>query len=239
MKKMSWLGVLGLLVCTVSAEEVKQDGPLITVDVRFIATTGTNGLEGVDVFSTKDLPKHMEQATLRVVARSGQQGSSKIATEYIYPKDFELHFGSIPIPGEPKAIVEPQNFVMQEVGFFVDATPTWNPEDDTIDLDITPAIVGEPTWHGFIYVDEQGKRLLTEDGWIIELPMERPHFPMLKVSRKLKLQDGAHTVFGGFKDETGALSVFERVKDEAGTKKRTFYFVVKATVIKPLAHPEW
>ena len=240
MKTMSWLGVLGLAVCTAFAEEVKQDEPPIAVEVRFIEATGKNGLKGVDVFSDKKLPKHVNHlATLRVVAKSGQQVSNKIVTdECIYPKDYALRFSSgKPEPGYHQAIVEPLNFVMQEVGAFLDVTPTWNPKDNTIDLDFTPAIVEEPTWHAHVYVDEQGKKLRTEDGrGTIELPMERPHFPVLKVSTKLKLQDGVHAVFGGIQ-EVGAASPkggFKRIPDK---EKRTFYFVIKATVL-PFEHLE-
>ena len=220
MKTMSWLAVFGLAVCTTFAEEVKQDEPAIAVDVSFIQVTGKKGLKGVDIFS----PKH---PTLRVVTKSGQQGINKIVKECIYPTDFALHFhSSSDSPENSKATVEPLNFTMQEVGYFVDVTPTWNSEDNTIDLNIAPSIVGEPTWHGHGYVDEQGKRLTTDDGKrFLELPFERPHFPVLKVSTKLKLQDGAHTIYGGFQE------VF-------GTKKSTFYFIVKASVVKPPEQPK-
>ena len=225
MKKISWLCVFGLAVCTSFAEEVKQDEPTIEVEVRFLVVTGKNGLKGVDVLSTNKLPKHVDHlSTRRVVTKSGLHGSSKVATEYIYPTEFGLQFPSG--SGRPGKMVEPLNFTMQEVGAFVDVTPTWNPEDNTIVLDITPSIVGEPTWHGHIYVDEQGKALIDDDGKSsIVLPFERPHFPVLKVSTKLKLQDGVHTIFGGFQELTGK-------------KKRTYYFVIKAAVVKTPEQPK-
>ncbi|MCL1920005.1 MAG: hypothetical protein FWG50_02840 [Kiritimatiellaeota bacterium] len=240
MNTMRWLGVLGFAVCAASAEEVRQDGPLIEVEVRFLEVTGSKGLKGVDVLSTNKLPKHVNSVSIqRVVTKSGRQGSSKIATEYIYPKDFRLWFfsGSDRPEGHP-AVVEPQNFTLQEVGVFVDATPTWNPEDNTIDLDITPSVVKEPTWHGHNYVDEQGKRLTTDDGKFLELPMERPYFPTVKFSTKLKLKDGIHTVVGGVQEDyyySESEKVSTKVPDE---KKRAFYFVIKASVVKPPEHPE-
>jgi len=214
MKTMSWLSVCGLAVCTAFAEEVKQDEPTIAVEVRFIETTSGKGLKGVDVFS----PKHLySNAVLRVETKSGQKGSSKIATEYIYPTDYTIAFTNNSSMGP--IIVVPNDYITQEVGTFVDVTPTWNPEDNTIDLDITPCIVEVPVWHGSRYVDEKGE-CIRDGKYFIELPMERPHFPMLKVSTKLKLQDGAHTIFGGF-------------RNVSGDKKRIFYFVIKASVIKP------
>jgi hypothetical protein len=58
-----------------------------------------------------------------------------------------------------------------------------------------------------------------------ELPFERPVFPKLKVSTKLNVPDGGHAVFGGFQD--------------LSERKKIWYFVIKASVIKPLEHPEW
>ena len=120
---------------------------------------------------------------------------------------------------------------MQEVGVFLDVTPTWNREDGTIDLDITPAIVETPIWHGHVYVDEQGKKLRTKDGGILEVPMERPYFPTLRVSTKLKVQDGVHTVFGGIQELE--VSSGERFKEAPDKEKRTYYFVIKATTVLP------
>jgi hypothetical protein len=223
MKTISVLSVCGLAVCTAFAEEAKQDEPTIAVEVRFIMTTNGKGLKGVDVFS----PKHLySNSVLRVETKSGQRGTNKCVQEYIYPKDFNLMFSTNKLDNIKATaefvfgpIVEPIDFITQEVGTFVDVTPTWNPEDNTIDLDITPSIVEVPVWHGSRYVDANTGEAIRDGKWYIELPMERPHFPVLKVSTKRKLQDGDHTIFGGF-------------RDVSGTKKRIFYFVIKASVVK-------
>jgi len=212
MKTSVWLCALGMAGCAAFAEDVKQDdGPLIAVEVR-VVNTDEKGLNGADIFS-------YACDKLRVVTPSGQPASTNITTEYLYPEKFELIFSTAEGRAktkEPPAIVMPENFNMEKVGLLMDATPTWNPQDKTIDLDVVTSIVNEPTWYQFEGVDENGKAI--KDGkYFVALPMECPLFPKLKVSKKVKLQDGAHIVYGGFKDVP---------------KKCIWYFVIKASVVK-------
>jgi len=231
MKSVSWLCAFGLAVCTAFAEEVKKDGPMIEVVVRFIEVEGGKELKDVNLL-WGDREDWDLLAAPQVLTKSGEQATLKITTEYIYPTNYTVRVPPNDLPGAQKAIlITPQNFIKQEAGVTVDITPIWNPDDKTIDLDITPAILSGPIWHEFEYVDEQRRDVLMQNGEKFVIPLDDadegrpkihnvllPVFPTFKVTGKLKLQDGVQTVFGGFRDVTNP-------------RKRTLYFLVTAFVL--------
>ena len=96
----------------------------------------------------------------KVVTKSGENAVIKVVTEYIYPQDYDVQLqssgsssgGSNSSGGSSAilAVVEPQNFTMREVGVILDVTPTYSEANGgTIDLELKPQVVDEPTWHNY------------------------------------------------------------------------------------------
>ncbi|MBR2839544.1 MAG: hypothetical protein IKE55_12215 [Kiritimatiellae bacterium] len=95
----------------------------------------------------------------KVVTKSGENAVIKIVTEYIYPQDYDVQLQSSSSSGSSGsggsssailAVVEPQNFTMREVGVILDVTPTYSEANGgTIDLELKPSVVEEPTWHDY------------------------------------------------------------------------------------------
>ena len=96
----------------------------------------------------------------KVVTKSGENAVIKVVTEYIYPQDYDVQLqsssssssGSGSGGGQSAilAVVEPQNFTMREVGVILDVTPTYSEANGgTIDLELKPQVVDEPTWHNY------------------------------------------------------------------------------------------
>ncbi len=96
----------------------------------------------------------------KVVTKSGEQAVIKVVTEYIYPTDYDVQLQSSSSGSSGSssgssqsailAVVEPQNFTMREVGVILDVTPTYSEANGgTIDLELKPAVVDEPTWHNY------------------------------------------------------------------------------------------
>ncbi len=97
----------------------------------------------------------------KVVTKSGENAVIKVVTEYIYPQDYDVQLqssggssggGSSSSGGSSAilAVVEPQNFTMREVGVILDVTPTYSEANGgTIDLELKPSVVDEPTWHNY------------------------------------------------------------------------------------------
>ena len=95
----------------------------------------------------------------KVVTKSGENAVIKIVTEYIYPQDYDVQLQSSSSSSSSGgggsssailAVVEPQNFTMREVGVILDVTPTYSEANGgTIDLELKPSVVEEPTWHDY------------------------------------------------------------------------------------------
>ena len=96
----------------------------------------------------------------KVVTKSGENAVIKVVTEYIYPQDYDVQLQSSSSgssggsSGNSQsailAVVEPQNFTMREVGVILDVTPTYSEANGgTIDLELKPQVVDEPTWHNY------------------------------------------------------------------------------------------
>ena len=95
----------------------------------------------------------------KVVTKSGENAVIKVVTEYIYPQDYDVQLQSSSSSsggGQGRsnsavlAIVEPQNFTMREVGVILDVTPTYSEANGgTIDLELKPQVVDEPTWKNY------------------------------------------------------------------------------------------
>ena len=96
----------------------------------------------------------------KIVTKSGENAVIKVVTESIYPQDYDVQLQSSSSSGSSGgsggsssailAVVEPQNFTMREVGVILDVTPTYSEANGgTIDLELKPSVVDEPTWHNY------------------------------------------------------------------------------------------
>ncbi|MBQ3288980.1 MAG: hypothetical protein IJH50_06175 [Kiritimatiellae bacterium] len=95
----------------------------------------------------------------KVVTKSGENAVIKVVTEYIYPQDYDVQLQSSSSSSSSGgggsssailAVVEPQNFTMREVGVILDVTPTYSEANGgTIDLELKPQVVQEPTWRNY------------------------------------------------------------------------------------------
>ena len=178
----------------------------------------------------------------RVVAKNGQEAVMKVVTEYIYPTEYDVEIseqddssssnyggggnslvGGIslpPLPSDPIATVEPQNFEMREVGTILQVVPEVSPEGQMINLTLNPQVVSEPTWKNYgtqipthVYKSTSsilGDILSSADllGILKTMPalpaveyytlnMEQPFFSVRSVNTQLSVYNGATVVIGG------------------------------------------
>lgn len=96
----------------------------------------------------------------KVVTKSGEEAVIKVVTEYIYPQDYDVQLQSSQTSGGGGgsgsssscilAVVEPQNFTMREQGVILNVRPTYSEANGgTIDLELKPEVVDEPTWQDY------------------------------------------------------------------------------------------
>ena len=120
----------------------------------------------------------------KVVTKSGENAVIKVVTEYIYPQDYDVQLqssggssggGSSSSGGSSAilAVVEPQNFQMREVGVILDVTPTYSEANGgTIDLELKPSVVDEPTWHNYgMKIPFSGNSSLQSFDGLAEIPL--------------------------------------------------------------------
>jgi len=134
-------------------------------------------------------------AASKIATQSGQQAVIKDVAEYIYPTAYNV--SEIATTNGAKVtqtvIVEPQNFVMREVGFVLDVTPTFEYQSgyEIIDICLTPSIVDEPEWrdYGNSYLDSRGR-----ERWY---RIEQPLFPVYSFATTIQLPSGGTALIGG------------------------------------------
>ena len=92
----------------------------------------------------------------KVLTRPGEEAVMKVVTEYIYPTDYDVQMQSSRssdynggTQSAILAVVEPQSFVMREVGVILQATPTLTDDGNLIDLTLDARVVDEPTWKNY------------------------------------------------------------------------------------------
>ena len=92
----------------------------------------------------------------KVLTRPGEEAVMKVVTEFIYPTDYDVQLQSSRSGGYGEssqsailAVVEPQSFVMREVGVILQATPTLTDDGNLIDLKLRADVVDEPTWKNY------------------------------------------------------------------------------------------
>jgi hypothetical protein len=118
-------------------------------------------------------------------ARFGEQDVKKYVTEYHYPTKYDVVV--VETNGVYKAVVEPRDWTMREVGIICKGTPTF--VDGKIDLDFDFELVDEPSWTNY------GGTMTASDGTKSDLEMEQPTFPVKSVKRRLLLVPGEATKF--------------------------------------------
>ena len=118
-------------------------------------------------------------------ARFGEQDVKKYVTEYHYPTKYDVVV--VETNGVYKAVVEPRDWTMREVGIICKGTPTL--VDGKIDLDFDFELVDEPSWTNY------GGTMTASDGTKSDLEMEQPTFPVKSVKRRLLLVPGEATKF--------------------------------------------
>ena len=163
----------------------------------------------------------------KVVTKSGQEATIKVVTIYRYPTDYDVTIQSASSSsgsgynsystGSSKILpmVEPQNFETQEVGVILTCTPDVSAEGQMINLQLTPKVIGEPTWKDYgmkvpmasvvdqkpivdqltgaiTYPDTTG----TDMEWYT-VPMEQAFFTERSIDTHVSIYNGATIVMGG------------------------------------------
>ena len=94
----------------------------------------------------------------KVLTCPSQEATMKVVTEYIYPTDYQVQLESSRGGGSSQygssqssilAVVQPQNFVMREVGVILTVTPNLTDDGNVVDLEIKADVVDEPTWKNY------------------------------------------------------------------------------------------
>lgn len=132
----------------------------------------------------------------KVTTKSGNEATIKVVTEYIYPTEFEIKsLSNLGGGGDSQIILpegvspfaaEPSIFETREVGVILSVLPEVSTEGQMINLNMTPKVVSEPTWHdyGLMFGD-------------IRVPMEQPFFHTRSVNTSISIYNGATVVMGG------------------------------------------
>lgn len=127
----------------------------------------------------------------KVLTRWGEEAMLKTVTEYTYPTDFDVQSGEYMrcsntlsrVDSFGIATVEPQSFIMREVGLILDITPQLKERDGgrTVDLILQSQIVDPPEWSDF------GMQLPNPNGGTYALPMKQPNFPVCSIDTRLSV----------------------------------------------------
>ena len=165
--------------------------------------------------SRRDL---VENKVCRVTTRSGEEAVFKNVSECIYPTDYDVQMSSYAPSGSNDwvrtgeygfATVEPQSFMMREVGSILLVTPTLTDDGPVIDLELNMQVVAPPEWMDY------GMQLPSANGGSYALPMKPPFFPVASSDTKLSVTPGETVLVGsrvsqGKADETEFIFVRTR-----------------------------
>ena len=170
----------------------------------------------------------------KVVTKSGQEATIKVVTIYRYPTDYDVtiqsssggsssssyYGGGNSSSGKILPMVEPQNFEQQEVGVILTCTPDVSAEGQMINLQLTPKVIGEPTWRDYgmkvpmaavlpesAYGSTQIINGIAQfvpntdsngnDMEWFTVPMEQPFFTERSIDTHVSIYNGATIVMGG------------------------------------------
>jgi hypothetical protein len=171
--------------------------------------------------SRRDL---VENKVCRATTRPGEEVVFKDVAEYIYPTDYDVQMSSYAPSGSNDwvrtgehgfAVVEPQSFVMREVGSILQVTPILSDDGQVVDLEMDAHIVAPPEWMDY------GMQLPSANGRSYALPMKQPFFPVASSDTKLTVVPGETVlagsgVFQGKTDESEFVFVRVRKLDYTG-----------------------
>lgn len=154
----------------------------------------------------------------RVTTRSGEEAVFKNVSECIYPTDYDVQMSSYAPSGSNNwvrtgeygfATVEPQSFMMREVGSILQVTPTMSDDGQVIDLELNVQVIAPPEWMDY------GMQLPSAFGGTYALPMKQPIFAAISPDAKLSVTPGETVLVGsgvsqGKADETEFIFVRTR-----------------------------
>ena len=204
----------------------------------------------------------------KVVTKSGQEATIKVVTIYRYPQDYDVTIQSTSSSssssitgngtgsdGKILPMVEPQNFEQQEVGVILTCTPDVSAEGQMINLQLTPKVIGEPTWRDYgmkvpmssvMSSAAQMAALASgqEDMQWFTVPMEQPFFKERSIDTHVSIYNGATIVMGGliteerksmedkipFLGDIPFLGRFFRSRSEWSNKRNLLIFVTARLV---------
>ena len=157
----------------------------------------------------------------KVVTKSGQEATIKVVTIYRYPQDYDVTIKSTSSSstssiggtsggsdGKILPMVEPQNFETQEVGVILTCTPDVSAEGQMINLQLTPKVIGEPTWRDYGMKVPMSSVMSSaaqvaamasgqDDMQWFTVPMEQPFFKERSIDTHVSIYNGATIVMGG------------------------------------------
>ena len=157
----------------------------------------------------------------KVVTKSGQEATIKVVTIYRYPQDYDVTIQSTSSSssssitgtsggsdGKILPMVEPQNFEQQEVGVILTCTPDVSAEGQMINLQLTPKVIGEPTWRDYGMKVPMSSVMSSaaqvaamasgqDDMQWFTVPMEQPFFKERSIDTHVSIYNGATIVMGG------------------------------------------
>ena len=204
----------------------------------------------------------------KVVTKSGQEATIKVVTIYRYPQDYDVTIQSTSSSssssitgtsggsdGKILPMVEPQNFEQQEVGVILTCTPDVSAEGQMINLQLTPKVIGEPTWRDYGMKVPMSSVMSSaaqvaamasgqDDMQWFTVPMEQPFFKERSIDTHVSIYNGATIVMGGliteerksmedkipFLGDIPFLGRFFRSRSEWSNKRNLLIFVTARLV---------
>jgi general secretion pathway protein D len=190
----------------------------------------------------------------RVTTLSGINAVIEVVREIIYPTEFDVSENDIEIQGGggqtganvpfiPPTVI-PGAFETREVGVILNVTPTVNPDNYTINLQLLPEIAELVDWIQY------GTTIGLDNGQQFVVNMPQPVFASRNVTTSMTVCDGYTVVMGGLiredlvtiKDKIpllGDIPVLGRLFRTDGSKseKRNLLIFVTARLVDPAGNP--
>jgi len=128
-----------------------------------------------------------------VLTKSGQTGTIKVVMEIRYPTDFDIcpvamTNGETVLRG---VAIVPGNFKTRDAGITLNVTPTFDAQQNTIDLELMAEVVSDPIWKEYTatYEGADGKRQT--------IAMPQPLFHTRQINTSISLSNNSTVVMGG------------------------------------------
>lgn len=133
----------------------------------------------------------------KVTTKSGSPAEIKVVKEWIYPTEYQQQAQSIGTTSSGnqslvQIVVTPSAFETRDIGVILGVTPTVGPDNETIDLAMTPQVVELAEWKDYDYVVPTADPARSQT-----ISYSQPIFHSRSITTAISIYDGQTVVMGG------------------------------------------